>query len=137
MNFDVNVLAVIAAALLGVAFGFLWYGPLFGKVWMKLKGITKRDMKKAKKDSMAAPIMVGILSKIVIAYIIALALNLIPFRSVGIGALVGAIAGIGIVAMINLEAALWEKQNLGLFLLNMGYYVIAIIIIGMVLSVWV
>jgi hypothetical protein len=37
MNFaSVNFLAILAAAVANLLLGFLWYGPLFGKPWMKL-----------------------------------------------------------------------------------------------------
>jgi hypothetical protein len=36
----INYLAVIAAAIAAVGVGVLWYGPLFGKEWMKLMGYT-------------------------------------------------------------------------------------------------
>jgi fructose-specific phosphotransferase system IIC component len=38
---NVNWLAVFVAPLIGFVLGFLWYGPLFGRAWMKLTGMTK------------------------------------------------------------------------------------------------
>ena len=32
----INYLAVLVCAILAMALGFVWYGPLFGKKWMKL-----------------------------------------------------------------------------------------------------
>ena len=40
----INWLAVGAATLVGFVIGFLWYGPLFGKVWMKEAGLTEEDV---------------------------------------------------------------------------------------------
>ena len=37
---NVNLLAVIVAAVAFFALGALWYGPLFGKAWRNLVGIT-------------------------------------------------------------------------------------------------
>lgn len=36
----VNYLAILVAAVLSMVLGFLWYGPLFGKEWTKLMGVT-------------------------------------------------------------------------------------------------
>src|SRR3989344_8564759 len=40
----VNYLAVFAAAVSAMVWGFLWYGPLFGKTWQQLMGWTKVQM---------------------------------------------------------------------------------------------
>jgi len=40
---QVNFLAVFVAAIAGFVVGPLWYGPLFGKKWMELAGITTED----------------------------------------------------------------------------------------------
>ena len=37
---ELNYPAVVAAALLPMALGALWYGPLFGKAWMSAHGHT-------------------------------------------------------------------------------------------------
>lgn len=39
-GFDINWLAILAAAS-SLVIGFLWYGPLFGKAWMKESGMTE------------------------------------------------------------------------------------------------
>ncbi|MEO8637777.1 MAG: DUF1761 domain-containing protein, partial [Candidatus Taylorbacteria bacterium] len=48
----INYLAVLVCALAAMAVGFVWYGPLFGKAWMKIMGAEsmtaeqKQSMKK-------------------------------------------------------------------------------------------
>jgi len=37
----INWLAVVAAAASTFVIGGLWYGPVFGKTWMRLTGIAK------------------------------------------------------------------------------------------------
>ena len=39
----INWYAIIAATLVGFAVGFVWYGPLFGKAWMKEIGLTEEE----------------------------------------------------------------------------------------------
>lgn len=40
-----NYIAFIVAALIPTGIGALWYGPLFGKAWMKSSGMTEEKMK--------------------------------------------------------------------------------------------
>ena len=43
--FDVNWIAVIAAAVMGFVVGGIWYGPIMGKKWMGAVGLTEEDIK--------------------------------------------------------------------------------------------
>ena len=51
MQFQVNYLAVLVSAIAMIVLGFIWYGPLFGKIWTKEMGWTKADMEEAKKKA--------------------------------------------------------------------------------------
>jgi hypothetical protein len=42
---QINLLAVVLGALAFFVIGALWYGPLFGKPWRALNGITDEVMK--------------------------------------------------------------------------------------------
>ena len=50
MQVEVNYFGVLLSAVASMAVGFLWYGQLFGKQWMKLKGYTAEDLKKEQKQ---------------------------------------------------------------------------------------
>ena len=39
----VSLLATLVATILGFLLGALWYGPLFGKRWMALAGISREQ----------------------------------------------------------------------------------------------
>ena len=43
--FDVNWVAVIAAAACGFIVGGIWYGPVMGKKWMGAVGLTEEQIK--------------------------------------------------------------------------------------------
>ena len=43
--FDVNWIAVVAAAVTGFVVGGIWYGPIMGKKWMGAVGLTEDQIK--------------------------------------------------------------------------------------------
>jgi hypothetical protein len=45
MEFSINYMTVGIATVANFIIGALWYGPLFGKTWMRLSGITMESMK--------------------------------------------------------------------------------------------
>ena len=48
----INFAAVLVAAIVGFIIGILWYGPLFGKSWMRLMGMTDKQLKEARQKGM-------------------------------------------------------------------------------------
>lgn len=44
---NANLLAILVAAAAGFLVGGLWYGPLFGKIWMAENGFTEEELKTA------------------------------------------------------------------------------------------
>ena len=39
----INYAAIGTGAVVSMLFGAIWYGPLFGKIWMKIIGVTPED----------------------------------------------------------------------------------------------
>ncbi len=52
---DINLLAVLLAAVAFFAIGAIWYGPLFGKPWMALNGVIVGEDGKPKHAEGGAP----------------------------------------------------------------------------------
>ena len=49
----INYVAVLVAAVANMILGSLWFGPIFGKMWVKASGMTREKMEEAKKKGMA------------------------------------------------------------------------------------
>jgi hypothetical protein len=72
LTFDLNWLAVLVAIVANMIVGALWYGPLFGKQWMKEEGLTMGDIEGG---NMAGPYGVAVLNSFLMAFILA---NVMP-----------------------------------------------------------
>ncbi len=44
----VNYVAVVVAALANMVIGYVWFGPLFGKMYMRLQGMTQEQTNAAR-----------------------------------------------------------------------------------------
>lgn len=119
MNLPLNNTAIIVAALSAFVIGFLWHGPLFGKLWMKLAGIkepSKEEMEAARK-TMWKPMLANLLINIMIAYTLSLFYYLVshsPF--IYIGGIVGGIQcaiilWLGIIIPITLVEVIWMGRT--------------------------
>ncbi len=137
MQFSVNYTAILAAAVVNMVLGFLWYGPLFGKPWMKMMGYSKEDMEKAKKSGMMPKLYVTALAgAVVMAYVLSHFLQVGGASTATAGATVGFWVWLGFIATTTLSGLLWEKKPFNLYLLNNGYYLVLLLVNGALLAVW-
>ncbi len=135
----INNAAVAVAALSQFVLGFLWYGPLFGKKWIELKGFSKKDMEDAKKKGMAKTIIVSLALSIVTAYVLAHVVKYAGSQTALDGAQGGFWVWLGFVATITANDYLWnpKPKSLKLYVLDNSYLLISLAIMGAILAVWI
>ena len=131
----INYLAVLVAAIASMALGMLWYGPLFGKLWMKLSGITPQSMKKMKLTPKAAMTM-GFIGTLVTAYVLSHFVDLLGVTTWSGAAQFAFWAWLGLVAPVQLGAYLWEGKPFKLFVLNTAYNLVVLIVMTGIVAVW-
>jgi hypothetical protein len=54
MDLQINYWAIVVCGVLAMVVGFIWYGPLFGRLWMRLSGANPDDLAKRKEMQKAA-----------------------------------------------------------------------------------
>ncbi len=129
---QINLLAVVVAAMLPFAFGALWYSPaLFSNAWMREAGLSEERVRQA---SMARVFGLSFVCQLVIAFNLAAFIG--PQGTVGFGAFAGAAAGLGWVAMSLGVTYLFEQRSLKLWLINGGYQVLAYTAMGALIGAW-
>lgn len=128
-------LAVVLGALASFVVGFIWYSPgAFGKMWMKLSGISKQDMGDAKKKGMMGNMVVGFIAQLVMAYVLLMFMNQAGDVSPAGGAAVAAWAWLGFVATIMVGSVLWEEKPVKLYVLNVAQWLVSLVVMGAVLG---
>lgn len=129
---QINILAVIVAALSSFLIGGLWYSPImFANVWMKEVGLSEEDTKNANMGRLFG-------GSFILSLIISF--NLAAFigseADFTFGLFAGAAAGIGWVAMSLGIVYLFEQRSMKLFLINAGYQAITYTVMGGILGLW-
>ncbi len=127
-----NIWAVIVAALSNFLIGGLWYSQgLFGRVWMRENGFTEESLKGS---NMAKIFGLAFLLGLIAAANLALFLG--PEDRPEMGALWGFAAGFGWVATFLGTIYLFERKSFTLFLINAGYSIVALTVMGIILAAW-
>lgn len=133
---QINLLAVLVAAVLGMVVGFVWYSQaLFGKQWQSLSGYTPEKMK-AMKNDMAKTYGIMFVCEIIMAYVLAHFLVFAEARTVAQGMQGGFWAWLGFVATTMLTGVLFDKKPLKLYAINTGYHLASLLVMGALLAAW-
>lgn len=132
------IISSLITTIVATILGMIWYGPLFGKTWMKVMGVhfdSTEDKKKAQKGML--PIY---LTQMFVTFIMFLAFayfNLFvgPLSVVG-GIMFALVVWFGFVMPIEAGAALWsgktKKLAWQMFLINTFYQMVCFAVAGLV-----
>jgi hypothetical protein len=137
----VNYWAVVASAVVMMILGALWYGPLFGKEWMRLMGMKGPDKmddkaKQAMMRSYGLMALGALVMSFVLAHTVIYAESYLGTSGVWGGLQAGFWNWLGFVAPVTLGTVLWEGKPWKLWFINVGYYLVGLLVIGALLSIW-
>lgn len=129
---QLNYWAILVAALSTFLLGGLWYSPaVFGTAWMCENGFTEESMKGGNLVK-----IFGLTFLLALIASVNLAMFLGSEANATMGAFYGFLAGFGWVAMFIGTHYLFERKSLKLFLINAGYSVVALTIMGLIIGAW-
>ncbi len=132
---SVNYLAVLVAAIANMIIGALWYSPvLFGTSWMGLVGKTEEDLRK---DSSPIPYIIAFVSSLVMAFVLSHIIDYVYADSLIEGMQTGFWIWMGFTATTFAANYAFQRQSTKLYLIDALYYLVGLLVMGIILAVWV
>jgi len=129
----VNWFGIILAAIAQMVVGFIWYGPLFGKTWMSMMGINTQRMSR---EGMGRTYAIQAVGSLVTAYVLAKLVGMMGAKTLAAGVQAGFWVWLGFVATVTLGSVLYERRSWNLYVLNNGYQLVSLAIMGAILVRW-
>ena len=132
-EFPINWLAILAAVVIKQAIGAFWYSPaLFGPSWSKLTGVSEAEMK----AGLVKALIPDVIGSALMAFVLVHAVHYAGAHNWAQGAAVGFFNWLGFVAVATLGSVTFERRPLKLCLINNGFLLLALVLMGVVLAVW-
>jgi len=127
----VNWLAVLVGVVASNALGFLWYGPLFGKAWLRMIGKKQEELQ-------ANPSMYVITAVASAITMVALSLIVHAFGAGSFvqGLIAGVVTWVGIGATATFVYTTFEGPPTNVWMLNAAYQLVIYAVMGGVFAVW-
>lgn len=130
---DINYLAVLVAGLLSMVIGFVWYGPLFAKAWMKEVGLKAKDVEKGPGAGYALTLFGALIESFVLAHFI----DYTWATTLTEGIVTGVWVWLGFVAYAIGVNYLFAQRTFKLWQIDTGYFLVLLMAQGALLAVWV
>ena len=128
---QINWLAVLAATVAHQVIGFLWYGPIFGKMWMRAVGLTEEQV-----GSGASSIAIASLAALVMSAAFALLLTIGTGVTLVTGVIWGLVLAIGFVVTTTVINGVFERRNWTVIGLFAAYETVTLAVMGAILGAW-
>lgn len=131
--FPINVAALALAAILKSVVGTVWFSPaLLGPRWNSYAkcdpDVLRRGLPRA--------LGVDVIGNFVMAFVLVHATHYAGATSAAQGAAVGFFNWLGFVAVSTLFSVTFEKRPFGLWLINNGFHLIGIVLMGVIVTTW-
>ncbi len=136
MEVTINFWAILLCGVVSMVLGGLWYGPLFGKSWMREMGFDKMSpeaLEAMKKKAMRTAYPQQFLGALLMAYVFAHVLFMFETDTVTLG-LQGAFwMWLGFIVPVKYGEKLWGGKSCKLFGIDALYYLVLLALFAVVL----
>ncbi len=134
---QINIWAVLVSAVVSMVIGSIWYGPLFGKMFMEAMGMNTwtPERQAEEKKKMGLLYFGQFVASLVMFYVLAWFMGSLGEITVNGGLKIAALAWVGFVVPVQLGSAIWGGKKV-LFLLGAGNMLVTLLVVGAILGAW-
>lgn len=133
---DVNVLAVLVATVLSMVVGYVYYMPQVptGSLWVKLVGLTEKQMKEASMMPMFITVGLNLVTAVILGILVPYFGAINSLEEVPAGLLTGFVGWL-LIAIGTLSNTLFRQGRNKLWAVEAGYSLIIFLMMGVILAV--
>jgi hypothetical protein len=127
---------VIVSAIAYWILGAVWYRLLFTNQFVSLMHLTPQQLEEMQKQVPAKAYSLAFLSGLIMSAVLAWLFSLIKPKTAIQAAGIAALLWCGFVLTTTVDTVLFESRPLGLYLINNGYHLVGLLLVGLILGSW-
>jgi len=134
----INYWAVLVSAIAAMVIGSIWWGPLFGKMWMQENGFNNMspEQKAAMKKSMNGMYFQQLILSLIQAAVLACVLNKLGRTGAGEGIKYAALLWLGFLLPTQYGDKLWSNKKLKLVVASLAASLLTLVVMGAIIGAW-
>lgn len=135
----IDLISVLVAAIAAFIVGFMFHGPLFGKLWMKLADIHPTG--KEKFSDMVPQMLKNLLANIICAYVLAMFIFTTASYYNNVGNIIGGMGiafwvWLGFVVTSTSMDVIWMGKSKNLWLFEIVSSLASFLVMGAIIASW-
>lgn len=131
-DIELNWLAILVAAFVPMVLGAVWYSNvLFARPWMRAIGRTPEEISGA-----GLGYAISAVAAVITSYVLARIVKWAEVDDLVNGALVGLLVWLGFNATVLAITTWFGGHSRVLWLINTGYHLVSLLIMGAILGAW-
>lgn len=135
MDVEVNVLAVVLAALSTMVVGSIWYTPkVFGKSWIKLAKLDEKKMQQAGPYPIIVTLLVSLVSAFVLAHFAYMSNNIFQNSFLQDSLMTAFWVWLGFVASRFITHDAFEIRRKKLTVINISHELVTFMVMGLIIG---
>ena len=127
----VNWIAILIVAVFNMILGTLWYGPLFGKLWLRIIGRSREEL-----SSNPGMYIFSFVAALVAAYVLNVLVSGLALDTWWWGAVAGAAVWIGMGSSATLTFSIFDGPPIGAWMLHSLYGLVVYTAGGVLFVLW-
>jgi hypothetical protein len=145
-TFEINYVAILIAVVANFILGFIWYTPLFGKVWGREMGYNMQE--KPPTSQFIKGIIKGMIFMVIGSFLMAwvFAHNIAAWNPaswghsgeqwspVGSAIMAAVFTWLGFFFPNDLGSVAWEKKSWTLFFINTVYHFLSLVVVALIIT---
>ncbi|HAP01484.1 MAG TPA: DUF1761 domain-containing protein [Bacteroidetes bacterium] len=128
---NINWTAVLVATISAFVIGFVWYGPVFGRQWMKEIGLTPEAAKNANMLKVFGPAFI-----LTLIMGLMLALHMHDNSDWLQGSKLAAMIALGFIAPTTGVNYIFCRKTITLWIIDCGYSLVTLCVMGAIIGAW-
>src|SRR5258708_5612187 len=130
---SINWWAILAAVASNFVVGGVWYSPaLFVKPWLAMSGVSKPEFDSGLPKALVGDLFSSLLMAVALVHVIRYA----GASDLEQGLFVTFWCWLGFVAAVLLASVTYERRPFKYFAINAGYRFVAMMVMGLILTLW-
>ena len=130
-----HFLPILAVSIAKMALGAVWYSnALFFQPWIRMSGISEQQVRQGLPKALVVDFIGSLLMALALAHVIHWG-EAEP-NNVVVGLFAAFLSWLGFVAFTGINIVTYEHKPVKLYLINTGFQLVSMLIMGAILAVW-